>query len=182
MYINFQPPRKGIDCDDYSIVSHVKFFRKAMTKEELLSINNVNELLEHVSPAYKRELSNLKLNHDTPHHLENIDEHINMCIDNSDNDYMKIISLFHDLGKAFTKEGGTYHGHENISAMYALKALREIPNLKMDIELIVETIYQHMNAHRGITDKVIKRNGLDDVTLKSIEEFKDIDEVSRIAR
>jgi len=46
--------------------------------------------------------------------------------------------------------------------------------------LILETIYQHMQAHQGISNKVIKRYNITDDELEAISTFNVIDDESRI--
>ena len=180
MYRTLHVPRIGVDCDSYEVKGETPFFNTPMTYEKLISLNTVEELYELMSEPYKNEMKALFGPHDTPYHLEDINEHINMCIENSGNDKtLKAIALFHDLGKAFVKDGGKYIDHQYVSAMYAMKAFSEIPNMQNG-ELIIEAIVQHMNAHNGLSDKVIRNNNLNQTLLTYIEAFAEIDSKSRI--
>ena len=49
-----------------------------------------------------------------------------------------------------------------------------------EADLILECIFQHMQAHQGFTDKFIIRNGLDSVTLDYLDEFHAIDAGARL--
>jgi len=179
MYINLNIPKLGLDCDTYAVMSKHSFFKKPMKYENLLRLNTVQELYELMADEYKDEIKNIFGPHDTPYHLEDIDEHINMCISNANDDVSHIVALFHDLGKSITKEGGRYFGHQNVSAMYAMLAFQEICGMK-NAGLILETIYQHMQAHQGISNKVIKRYNITDDELEAISTFNVIDDESRI--
>ena len=87
----------------------------------------------------------------------------NVCDFN--NDYkMKIVALFHDLGKAktkrFTGSGWTFHNHEVIGAHMAMNILNEWgvfdDNLK---SYVYRMIYFHgrTKLHRDITESAIRR-------------------------
>ena len=181
MYPNLQVPRPGVDCDLYSVEGETRFFKSEMTYEKLIEINSLRELVNYISEPYELELSKLFGPHDTPYHLESIEEHINMCIENSDGDeLLKVVSMFHDLGKSFTKDGGKYFGHERVSAMYAAKAFSEITDMPEHIRRdAIEMIYQHMNAHQGMGEKVIKNNKITPELLEKIKKFAEIDSKSR---
>jgi len=179
MYGNFNIPKLNLDCSSYHVQSEHNFFNREVKYNDLLLITNVNDLYVLMTPVYQEEISKVFGPHDTPYHLESIDEHIDMCISNSNDDVSHIVSLFHDLGKSFTKDGGKYFGHQNVSAMYAMKAFSEIKDMENE-DIILETIYQHMIAHKGISNKVIRRYKLDEIELKSINTFVKIDNKSRI--
>lgn len=181
MYITFQIPRVGVDSDEIVIEGKTRFFKEKTTLENILSKNNLKGFLELVTPEYLMEMQDLFGPHETPYHLEDINEHIDMCIKEANNDMiLKLIAMFHDLGKSVAKNGGTYRGHELISASYAMKGLSEINGLKaIDKDIITEVIFQHMNAHNGLSEKVIRNNNLDQLTLSYIEKFRLIDDKSR---
>ena len=151
-----------------------------MDYEKLISINSLKELMSYVSPEYKKEMKKLFGPHDTPYHLEDINDHIDMCIKNSEDNYtLKVVSMFHDLGKSITKDGGKYLSHELVSSVYAMKAFSEIEDMK-DSDLITEVIFNHMNAHQGLSQKVINRNKIDSETKSFCDLFVKIDDMSRI--
>ena len=203
MYASMQPPRVGIDCDIFNIINRYPMLSKDLYMAQVdlflsMKVKGISGLIEdYISSEWKEELVNIVKSHDTPYHLESIDEHINMCFINAE-DFLKNTSLnyhaaiylttiLHDLGKSVTKNGGHYFGHENVSSIYALLLLSEVYNIKtitknMDtiITVVVEVILSHMMAHQGISDKVIKRHKLNDTELKLIELFKNIDQVSRV--
>lgn len=45
---------------------------------------------------------------------------------------------------------------------------------------IIETVLQHMAAHKGISKEVIEKNKFEPHVIEYIEQFNDIDEVSRV--
>lgn len=192
MYFNQQIPRKLVDCDRIVVLGD----QLCMTYGQ--GYRDLDSLLRTVDDLWYNELSLVKQPHDNPHHLESIDEHINMTITNtdvgiSDELYyrqlkkMKIIAQFHDLGKGITKKIGNdgvarYFGHANVSASYYLNYAfyRNGGAIYEYDEDVAEAIFQHMNGHQGMGDKNIRNNKLDDNLLRIIEEFAFIDSVSRI--
>ena len=168
-YFNIQVPRIGVDCDE--IEGHGEVFGE--------------------SEAFKLEVKSITddtLQHDcSPHHMESVKEHTQMCMDNSDTYMLQFISFFHDLGKAVTKKIGQdgrarYIGHGNVSAYYCLSYC--LQNKDVDLGeaglMAVEIIHQHMNSHQGIGIKNIRNNKLDDLLLMYLAEFSAIDSKSRI--
>lgn len=47
-------------------------------------------------------------------------------------------------------------------------------------DLIVESIYQHMQAHKGFNDKYIKKYNMTDIELDVINKFAKVDNISKI--
>lgn len=149
-YLSMQPPRKGIDCDNY-----VVYGSRKSVMEEIEKYRFING------------------KHDSIHHLETISEHTQavttiaykyatlifvsgyISIDQSFN--LICLACMHDVGKYVSKQdkqdknGNTYYsfaGHENVSAMYALV-------LGYD-EDVVTLIQHHMKAH-NLSEKTINR-------------------------
>jgi len=186
MYKFMAPPRVGLDCDSFKIVSQSTFLNPNTSyKDFVASAKNegiYKAIRKYVSAAYIPEFERLNENHDTPYHLEDIDAHIDMCIGNSHDDVMLITSILHDLGKSQAKENGHYKGHETISSIYALRFFNEVKHVPKHIipRDIIETVLQHMAAHKGISKEVIEKNKLEPHVIEYIEQFNDIDEVSRI--
>lgn len=186
MYKFMAPPRIGLDCDEYKIISQSSFLNRPINYldfvESAKSVGIYKTVLKYISAAYLPEFERLNDNHDTPYHLEDIDVHIDMCIKNAPNDIMLIASILHDLGKSQAKENGHYKGHETISSMYALRFFDEIKNIPKHIvpRDIIEIVLQHMQAHKGISKDVIEKNQLEPHIVEAVTEFNAIDEVSRI--
>lgn len=186
MYKFMAPPRVGLDCDDYKIVSQSNFLQSNINYDTFVQSavkhGIYKTVRKYVSAAYMPEFERLNDNHDTPYHQEDIDVHIDMCIGNSHDDIMLITSILHDLGKSQAKENGHYKGHETISSIYALRFFDEIMNIPEYIvpRDIIETVLQHMTAHQGISQQVIDKNKLEPHVVKYIEQFNEIDEISRI--
>lgn len=120
-----------------------------------------------------------KVDHDNPHHLESIKEHIDMTIKAAPTDELRQVAMFHDLGKGITKSidetTGIAHmiGHPSVGAMIAMAFYGE-PNS------ITETVLWHMEAHKGISAKVMKREKLDQTIMDLLQKFAVIDSESRI--
>lgn len=176
IYINMQPPRLGVDCDDIELVG-TRLFEK-----------EPNGTHSPTTP-FRLEIEGFYTNisHDNPHHKESIREHINMCIESSNHNWLlEEIAQFHDLGKFVSRTWDvrgfhTYKGHANLSSMYHFNvAFENIKSGNKDYAMINEAILRHMDAHQGIGAKSILRNKLDDDTLALIENFKEIDNASKI--
>lgn len=177
-YISFQPPRVGVDTDE--VIVHSDIFNKA-DYDKVIATQSVDELFAQllVTPL----ADEIKLDyqsHDNPHHLESIKEHIDMTIKAAPTDELRQVAMFHDLGKGITKSvdetTGIAHmpGHPSVGAMIALAFYGE-PND------ITETVLWHMEAHKGISTKVVKREKLDQSVMELLQKFAVIDRESRIA-
>lgn len=183
-YMSVQPPKIGYDCDRYVL-------RQAM--------NNDNMYLE-IS-------KNIMSNHESPYHKETIFEHINMTIVNAyrlykdDEHYSELnaIATMHDWGKSFcltqeiperedlkwfyeynNNKFYRFSHHPNVSAMYAMNLLLEVDKEVTHNNLIIESIYQHMQAHKGFNDKYINKYKMTDTELDVINKFAKVDSVSKI--
>lgn len=158
-YLSMQPPRKGIDCDNYVVYG------------------NRESVLEEID---KYSLINIK--HDSIHHLETIKEHIDMLLYLTSNDIaidLVLVAGFHDMGKFVSKQakkdknGNTYYsfaGHENVSAMYAA-----VFGYDDDIVTIIQ---HHMKAH-NLSEKTINRYKLHDY-IRLLDKFSKYDNLGRI--
>lgn len=188
MHKQLEVPRKGVDCDSFSVSGYPIF--KESTIGLLKSIDNIESLIVLVEPEW---LTELKL-YDTPHHcapwhLESVGEHINLAISNAKTSNMKVLAAFHDLGKGITKKRdktgyATYRNHAGVSAHYYLNYLRLTKEAYEDTreeELDnLEVIHQHMNMHNKLGIKNIRNNRLTDPIIKKAYEFSKIDSMSKI--
>ena len=158
-YLAMQPPRKGIDCDNYVVYGS----RESVLEEidKYIIINN---------------------KHDSIHHLETIKEHIDMLLYLTSNRIdipLVLVAGFHDMGKFVSKQakkdknGNTYYsfaGHENVSAMYAL-----VFGYDDDIITIIQ---HHMKAH-NLSEKTINRYKLHDY-IELLDRFSKYDNLGRV--
>lgn len=177
MYIGMQPPRLNVDCDAM-FVHGTPFFDRPIAE------NSVEGLVVAMGTDIRKEADIFSPHNCGEWHKESIDEHIQMCVDNSKNPTFKLVSLFHDLGKPVsrvTEDGySRYKGHANVGAMYLLNYLWFTSGIKkMKLYGMVEVVLRHMDAHQGIGDKNIRNNGLEEI-IWLIEEFAHIDSKSRI--
>lgn len=186
MYINQQVPRIGVDCDTFDVVG-----KRLIDTKKRVYFKSLERLMEAVSDDWVEELKNVYTPHDCrPWHLEDVNEHIQMAMDNSTiyHPELREVALFHDLGKGVTKVKGldgyaTYFGHANVSASYLLNYVYFTSSghpSKHDLEL-VETVYQHMNAHQGLGAKNIRNNKLTESVIEKCTNFAKIDSMSRTA-
>lgn len=171
-YLSMQPPRKGIDCDNY-----VVYGSRESVAEEVEKYRFINS------------------KHDSIHHLETIMEHIesvgSIAIKYATLDFVSGNISFdqscdliysacaHDVGKFISKQvkkdknGNTYYsftGHENVSAMYALVIGYD--------EDVVTLIQHHMKAH-NLSEKTINRYKLHDY-IKLLDKLSKYDNMGRI--
>lgn len=179
MYESLQVPRIGVDCDKIQVIGDYK--------------------------AFEDEIAMIKgMKHDSPYHAEDVDTHIQMTIDGAKaqaesihytKDEIVTLAELHDLGKGITKKPSNSRGvahdyfvevhgshsmfdnHANVGAMYALVKFKEELN-KSNLK-IIEAIYQHMNAHNGFSEKMIKKHKLDNSLLVLSNDFAKIDSNSR---
>ena len=179
MYESLQVPRIGVDCDKIEVIGEFEDFAE--------------------------EISMIKgMKHDSPYHAEDVDTHIQMTIDGAKaqehsthytKDEIVTLAELHDLGKGITKKPSQSRGaahdyfveahgshsmfanHQYVGAMYALVKFKEELN-KSNLK-IIEAIYQHMNAHNGFSEKMIKKHKLDNSLLVLCNDFAKIDSNSR---
>lgn len=179
MYESLQVPRIDVDCDKIQVIGDYK--------------------------AFEDEIAMIKgMKHDSPYHAEDVDTHIQMTIDGAKaqsesihytKDEIITLAELHDLGKGITKKPSQSRGvahdyfvevhgshsmfdnHANVGAMYALVKFKEELN-KSNLK-IIEAIYQHMNAHNGFSEKMIKKHKLDNSLLVLSNDFAKIDSNSR---
>lgn len=180
-YKDLQVPRLGVDCDEVQVEGVMSDFHC--------------EIYEGLSE-----------NHDSPHHAESIKEHILLtllgCQEFEEQPYytqLLDVAGHHDLGKSvcrtvdtedlphknyFREQNNglycTYMGHAEVSACYYLANMNE-EGLLADkkSQQVLEAIFQHMNAHQGISKRVINRNKLTEQDLELINTFKQIDSKSK---
>lgn len=179
MYESLQVPRIGVDCDKIEVIGDFEDFA-----EEIAMIKGMK--------------------HDSPYHAEDVDTHIQMTIDGAKaqepsihytKDEIVTLAELHDLGKGITKKPSQSRGvahdyfvevhgshsmfanHQYVGAMYALVKFKEELN-KSNLK-IIEAIYQHMNAHNGFSEKMIKKHKLDNSLLVLSNDFAKIDSNSR---
>lgn len=177
MYLSMQPPKVGLDCDTYTIISPP------------LS-------------AYKHEIEKgIDEPHRSTYHLETLREHIQMTVDKSTEQYGELsdittIAKYHDLGKSISREpmnkgklvtrlgyklfGGldSYLKHQNVSAMY----YNIDKGQRADTD-ITDAILHHMNAHNSEileTNKGIKREQCSPRAIEMMYAFRKIDSESKI--
>lgn len=176
MYAAMQPPKVGLDCDSYKIISPgIKAYTNEMNK-------GVDEP------------------HHSPYHNETLREHMQMTVEKSqekNDENLVELAKYHDLGKAVTRTskelgplarqfaayyyGGhdTYNGHANVSAMYY--HISKGKDVNVDIS---DAILHHMNAHNSekiAENKAVKRENVSPQTIELLETFRVIDSESKVS-
>lgn len=208
MVKTLQVPRLTVDCDE--IICHgEKWFKKFRATEvnnlqeliDKVSNDNMKQTLTknfapHQCLPYHKESIN-----------EHIDMCIVNSWQSPHDPLLHEEAIFHDLGKAICKEftdeskhkimesallgvvldkndlnelTAHYLGHANVSAVIYMNYMFSNDAFGADNYQVLEAIYQHMNAHTGMGKKNINVNKLDDKLLAQIEEFRKIDDKSRI--
>lgn len=156
-------PRKGVDCDSFIIYNNPISEDFAKRVQEL----------EYFEPqAYSWEMSWLKdsmtkrflmqniVPHDTRHHLESVDMHIDLVNEqarliDAKNLTLRYAAFFHDLGKGQVKGKvelenaiGQFKSHDNVGAQFAMLALDKAGLLDdVRFEDVPELVGKHMLAH-----------------------------------
>ena len=124
---------------------------KLYQKDELFDFLPELELLDVNEKGYKNNL----------HHTFKVLE--NVC-QITDNYKMKVVALFHDIGKPYTKQNynnkWTFHNHESVGSTLTMKIFDRF-NIT-DIELrtyVYKMIYFHgrVKIHRDVTESAIRR-------------------------
>lgn len=150
MYSSFQPPLKGLDCDEFVLIS-----------DDYISYKD--EIEETIHESHRNKF-----------HIETLAEHTEMVrqsvlksdLPDEDKKLLETVAVYHDLGKSVTrgsikprneieeqieKEYGSYDrfiGHENVSSFYFLIGEPTHP----DKEIISEVILGHM-SYKQTPDK-----------------------------
>lgn len=174
-YLGLQIPRVGVDCDVFT-----------------LQTPDFSAYLPEINHSYLAP-------HNSPYHVESIAEHVALTVHNAKAHSMPVlvdIAAFHDLGKSVARtpqdvsrpssayiasiygSHDQYAGHENVGAVYWLIAHKDC--LDSQALFVAETIFHHMQAHRGFTGRYIKRHHLDSELLETAGVFARIDSMSKI--
>lgn len=175
-YLSLQIPRMGVDCDTFTVQSP-----------------EFSAYLPEINQSYLAP-------HNSPYHVESIAEHVALTVHNARKEpshpMLVDIAAFHDLGKSIARtpqdlsrpssayiasiygSHDQYAGHENVSAVYWLIAHKDC--LDSQALFVAEAILHHMQAHRGFTDRYIKRHHLDTELLETAAAFARIDSMSKI--
>lgn len=187
MYAQHQPPIIGLDCDSY-VYHGEKYFRGV----KVTVCNDISSMIKQIenSVLYHEVFPVLNTpHHSEPHHLETVEEHINLVLDkvtNSD-DEMKFLALFHDLGKPVTKvqsfeRNARYVGHANVGSVYAFIAKESsVGDFNGDtMDSLIKVIQLHMLQHEGISKKVRNRYKLTEHEISLLERLAIADSQGRV--
>lgn len=192
MHRQLQVPRAGVDCDEIIVKGIPIFEEVSEVVEAPTRVENIFNNMNHSNKSrhWVAELGLSNTEHNSKWHVEDIFTHINMCIENSYNDTLKQIALFHDLGKGIckeTKEDGysSYFSHADVGAHYYLNYIgltkyfgRTIPDHELDK---IEATRQHMLFHNEIGRKNKDNNRLNERVMSLGKEFAKIDGMSKIS-
>ena len=194
-FMRLQIPRIGVDTDIITAEGEPWF---TPTDEEIISLWDSRDVIKTLANMAIPEIAEiLQLNyapHDTPHHYESIDAHINMVANytKSINPNLLLPAIFHDMGKGYVKgrgqnEGtlGRYLDHNLVSAQLLLNFMLFNTDSKTTTENIesVELVYQHMAAHQlnwNNTEKFQRKNNINTALLEDLKQFAQIDNKMRL--
>lgn len=185
MYKSIQVPQINFDCDTITCVGE-QWFKSNAKLDQIKTVKDVTKLIK---SDYDNVINELMLNyttHDTPYHLENVNQHIEWTIDNSKDFDIKQIAIFHDLGKGINKnydkstEHATYRGHEMLGAYYALNYYYSTNQInEQNLNIVMAVAYHMLKRHKMKPNKINKM-----MTNHYLEyllnEFNKIDNQSRI--
>lgn len=191
---SFQPPRIGLDCDDTQLMPMSDFkldeyATEKVTDQQVKSFTDIIALFD--NPVTQFELRLNQDSHDTPYHLESIADHIEMTMagaleNDRFTDELYFIAMFHDLGKALTKQfkdngHATYQDHAQLSALYAYAFVAQSDLDYGEYQDLVEAIYQHMHImHMPFSHKQMTRNHWSSELVEIMFAFKDIDSAAAV--
>lgn len=171
MYTKTQIPKLGVDADKIVVVADNDLFGT-------FDHNNAHLAdFKRVRPDLWDELQLNYTPHDSSHHAETVDEHIDMAVDMAETDLFRDVALFHDLGKGLVKKPlpsgyASFYNHQYVSAVYAL--------LYFGVDsLVPEMIYNHMTAHLGFTKRGLRRDKVTDAELTRYLAFAELDSKAR---
>jgi Predicted kinase len=171
MYMKTQIPKLGADTDAFILDADPDLFGSFTHEQAHLADFKV------VRPDLWDELRLNYTTHDSSHHAETVDEHIDMAVNLADTQLMRDVALFHDLGKGLTKKPlpsgyASFYNHQYVSAVYAL--------LYFGIDsLVPEMVYNHMTAHLGFTPRGLRRDKVTDEELARYLAFAELDTKAR---
>ena len=183
-YLAQQPPKIGVDCDDFEVIADDDLFGDV----DIQDVHNLADL-KPVRDDLWQEFALNYTPHNSSYHKESVDEHIALTIENADKNLhsqrFHEIAAFHDLGKGLAKRPANdnihsrFDGHENIASIYALvyDTIHHIP--AFEDYTTAEIVFNHMRAHRGFSRKTIRNEKLSMDLLLDAQAFKNIDSQSR---
>lgn len=171
MYAKTQIPKFGVDADHIVIVANNDLFGTFNHEQAHLAD------FAQVRPDLWDELRLNYTTHDSSHHAETVDEHIDMAVDMADDDLFRAVALFHDLGKGLVKKPlpsgyASFYNHQYVSAVYAMLYFGTD-------SLVPEMIYNHMTAHLGFTKRGLRRDKVTEMELGLYLEFAELDNKAR---
>lgn len=179
-YAKLAPPRLNVDCDSVTVCKDYDWFDVSNIEKW----KTVEDVIENSFSSFKEEILPIKdlIHNAPPYHEGYVVDHINE-VANHDvckaSLNMRLVALFHDLGKSVTRQqvgpAKPFRSHENIGALYMLSLISQLEDGFNDRNMaMVEMIFQHTNAHTGITVKNGAKNKLNRLLLP-LELFASID-------
>lgn len=194
--IALMPPIVGYDCDSFELYGE-SFFKNGLRKKLkpnyrifLATMSSITDFLPLVNDSVlENELNGIFNGHNSLFHKETINEHIDLCLSISNSIDMKIISLFHDLGKPIarvdSKEKGytSFKRHERFSSIMFLNFLysftNEYQSEQKENNILLLGIFFHMLTFKLTTKNIMKYN-MSEQLIDLLLEFNVIDKQSSI--
>lgn len=184
MYKSTQTPQISFDCDNIKCIGEKWFVENANLK----NVKTVKDVTLLISPQYgniENELFLNYTNHDTPYHIESVDEHIAWTIENANTEFLKTVAIFHDLGKGLNKiydnekQKATYRGHEMLGAYYLLNYLYSTNQLTNENLEMVYTVAYHMLRREKMRKNKLNQMMTSQNLIDQLNAFNKIDNKSR---
>jgi len=171
MYRGMMPPKIGMDCDDYKIISQSSFLNEDVNFNEFIlylkSHSVMDTVKRFVSAAYLPEI--LKLEGE-----EAILSKIESSLNKSKTLEFILISFFYQLGKGTTKIN-KFLCYQLVSSMYAFRFFNEIKGTpsNLNVEYIIDTIMYHPNFET-LSDEILSQQKIDSKLIDFMKAFKSI--------
>lgn len=198
-FAGLNTPRKGIDCDEFVIYNNpiAEDFAERVKKLEYFEPQTYVWEMDWLKDSMtKRFLMQNIVAHDTRHHLESVDMHIDMVNNEAkkidpDNMTLRYAAFFHDLGKGQVKgkselenELGQYKSHDNVGEEFAMLVLDKAGLLEDPrFTDVPELVGKHMLAHTmgpRLSKAVCLRNGLSNEFLDQLTLLNKADDRGRV--
>ena len=171
MYRGMMPPKIGMDCDDYKIISQSSFLNEDVNFNEFIlylkSHSVIDTVKRFVSAAYLPEI--LKLEGEVE-----ILSKIESTLNKSKSLDLILVAFFHQLGKGATKIN-KFMGYSLVSSMYAFRFFNEIKGLPSNLnkEYIIDTIMYHSNFET-LNEEILTQQKIDSNLINFMKEFKSL--------
>lgn len=180
MYKNLQVPMYHEGWDEIFVVGE----KSDRYKFNLDDVNSYEEYIDFLNNPITKECINFA--QDNSYHTLSVSRHMyytyKNITENSNNKYLRIAAMLHDIGKPYCKEFrdsskyASFYNHDNVSAQLSVRLLLKSDYKDEDIIKIVTYIQLHMrllNAECKAKEKLLRLVG--DKTFDDLELLRNAD-------